>query len=510
MEISKSLYLSKWSIYAAATVGAVTAGIMTTSVGRRLVSTWLGFRDIPMPLGAKRIRSVYGVEEYNVRAYELDIWQSRIGIVISIEGPGTPAQIQTALMRLQRRHPLWNCGLHKRRNTWYFHEFEDSASRVNIETRPWTGPDTLDDFWSENLNKRVKMSPHDLLWSASIIQESDRMNHVAVFQYHCIGDGASLMHLVGDLLRELNDVVNGEPEPPRAEQIRRESFYHQVSSLSSWSSSIPFWRRFLPRLFSAVWSMTHFSGISHLPLRKGCSPRLRTTRAVNVSLPASDLDQFRQACKQHHVTVTAAIMACFVEAAKSVIGLEDDQLLSMHVPISLRDRLNPPVDRGEYVEAISVTRVDVPIMDNIWDCATYISENLLTAEAIQRHIAEGEFAIEGFNAAFRVEGEKIAAMANSNPYQCAPAVVSCLGVFQAPQYPVEIGNFRVVDLNLGQTLGAFGAHPALACMTYGGKFYLNLSFSEPLMMENEAVSLLEVILRFMRERSSENSAMIPV
>jgi hypothetical protein len=406
--------------------------------------------------------------------------------------------------------PEVRSGLHKRRNSWYFHEFEDSASRVNIETSPWNGPDTLDDFWAENLNKRVKMTPHSLLWSASIIQESDNVHHVVVFQYHCIGDGASLMHLVGDLLRELNQVANGDPEPPRAEQSRRESFYHQVSNLPSWSSTIPLWRRVLPRLVSAVWSMQHFSGTSHLPLRRGCSPRLRTTRTVNLSLPASDLDQFRQACKQRRVTVTAAIMACFVEAAKNVIGLDDDDSLSLHVPISLRDRLSPPVDRGEYVEAIAVTRVNVPVMDNTWDCATYISENLLTPDAIQRHIAEGEFAIEGFNAAFRVEGERIAMLANSNPYQCAPSVVSCLGVFQAPQYPAEIGNFRVVDLNLGQTLGAFGAHPALACMTYGGKFYLNLSYSEPLMMENVSVSLLEVILRIMRERSTENAGMVPV
>jgi hypothetical protein len=84
MEISKSFRLPKWSIYAAATVAVATAGIMATSVGRRLMSTWLGFKDIPMPSGAKRIRPLYGVEEYNVRAYELDIVRCSQTLKISL------------------------------------------------------------------------------------------------------------------------------------------------------------------------------------------------------------------------------------------------------------------------------------------------------------------------------------------------------------------------------------------------------------------------------------------
>ncbi len=73
MEVMKRIEIPKWSIYAAATLSVATAGVLATSLGRRLLSTWLGLRDVPMPSGAKRVRSLYGVEEYNVRTFELDI-----------------------------------------------------------------------------------------------------------------------------------------------------------------------------------------------------------------------------------------------------------------------------------------------------------------------------------------------------------------------------------------------------------------------------------------------------
>lgn len=539
---------SRWAIFGAAAAASVASiAFLSTSLGRRLTSTWLGLYDKALPATARRVRSLYGVEEYNARAYALGIvrifnaaicrgrdllfrdlapfirllctqWPSRIGIVISIEGPLGFEIIRGAFLRLQRQNHLWNCGawllaqrsnvtqqlialatagIHSRRGTLYFHEFSDAQQRTQIQFRDWKGIDTLEDYWDEELNRNVPLSAESLLWSSTIFRETDSLFHVGVFQHHCIGDGASLLHMIGDLLRELGKETQGLPLPPVAVQTRETSFYGQISQLKAWKS-IPLWRRVCPRIFSAFWGMRYFSGTSHLPIHRPMVSRNRRTSTVNVSLPATDLEQFRSACKRRNITVTSAVTACFVEAAKSILGLpEDEEVLSVHIPMSIRERIEPPVSRGEYVEAISVARVDIPLLEDVWECASYISTNLLNAEALQRHIAEGEFAIEAFNAAFRIEGEKIAAVANSNPSQCAPAVVSCLGVFQDPLYPLAIGPFKAVDLNIGQTLGAFGAHPALACYTYCGVFRLNLSFSEPLLLESQAVSLLEVMLRIM-------------
>ena len=156
--------------------------------------------------------------------------------------------------------------------------------------------------------------------------------------------------------------------------------------------------------------------------------------------------------------------------------------------------MSPPLENSEYYVAIQVAPVEATLEQDLWTTAQTFGTQFLNQESIMNYMARSEIAIEGFNSLFSLVGAKIADRSLTDPWQCAPALISCFGTFGGPDFPNEYGKFRVSDVNVGVSLGAFGPHPALFTFTYQGTFYISLSYAEPIMQTARAERLLGSLL----------------
>ena len=291
-------------------------------------------------------------------------WPSMTGIALTIDGPLTFETFSGALRRLQVRQPLWRCcaflakslmkiallvtsmfflvGLGKWTGQWWFFELEDAAERIRVDNIPFEGPETMKKYWESFMNNLLPVNEETLLWAAGFTSESELRHHVVIWQWHAIGDGASVMKLIGDILKECDAVLSKEPQPELLETSLYESPYHSLNRTPAWKQ-LPLWRRLLPRIFNESFDGRFFAGNSRLPFDRACVPSKRTNKALHVSIPAQDLKKFLATCKEKRVTVTAALIAAFMLACREECDIDSGEKMSLHIPMNFRCAGPPPL-----------------------------------------------------------------------------------------------------------------------------------------------------------------------
>ena len=322
----------------------------------------------------------------------------------------TKELIEQALPHVCCEHPLLAVTCEQRSDGLHFCPVEGAAFPVSVEQRDHnkTGEQQRDDIQHKLLNDDLFKSP----WLFKIVllntPNTERSSATLFLSAsHVICDGQTLMKLVKDLLRVINQLLNPSSTLPNP---RKDS---QLRITAPLETEMPYQQRTLRGLLGAVGV-----GFDVLKLQKIASrgrsfrmeanvpPAQRTSNNLTVSLDEQELSQLLRACKAQEATIHGALGTALlfaisahlqdIRTAKELRPVDGKIGLPVVTTIDMRRRASPPLSptTSGYLSSgiVSNPRVPLDVRDSdgtlnvaaFWDTSRHIAEENL------KKIAEGE------------------------------------------------------------------------------------------------------------------------
>lgn len=379
-------------------------------------------------------------------------------VAVEIRGQIEPERLRLALDKAQVRHPLLavNTELGPNGVPWFS---SDGVGKVPLSVVTAATHDAALAFAEKELTASFERdragAPRLPLLRVALFlpaTTSETATLVLTVQ-HVVADGLSMVFLVRDLLRWLDDPEAALPvldAPARAEDVLPRAARRRVSTS--------------PTRFQIVLALAKLYARLRRALRSGEPPRApekHVLRHRTWVLTAEQTSALRARCRREGVSMHAAICTAFLSSFPAI-----------HTPVSLRSFLARPVGEsvGLYVGA---AEVKLAFHDSLgfWTNARRFRRKLLR----QLHDPFGVFRL--FSKAVPVElvqrlGPLIVELTSGG----RPFAVTNLGDLDAAALGLGQGRLAIEDF-FGAVVGILDASVVTAC-TLGGQLRLHLLATE--------------------------------
>lgn len=285
-----------------------------------------------------------------------------------LSGNLTQPYIREGLRVLQARYPALRMGTHySGPNELRFHEYNDAERRVQLEVIGRRDGE----HWKEELQHQMLLGApapvtHDqLLWRAVLLYDADQKQHeLIVNASHCCLDGTASV-ILGPLLAhycaKLERGTKGDKSESAlrlaADSLCKQEFVAELlPSIDSLSQQHPLYRSsltwpqaLLPTIPRAILNFmvhpSHARPVTFVPLGE------RRDHVDCCILEAKALANLREKCREHSVTVHAALMGVAAKAYQESFHIPEGKEIEFTTAVRLGNFFN--IDRKELGVFIS-------------------------------------------------------------------------------------------------------------------------------------------------------------
>jgi NRPS condensation-like uncharacterized protein len=252
-----------------------------------------------------------------------------VSMLIRLEGQIRKVQIESAILKAQKRHPMLNVRIKfdNCQNAWFASDgLNDNIIKIF--------PRINDTQWIE-LIKKENLIPFQFDKGPLIrfiLLNSHEVSDLIVYSHHSICDGLSLVYLIKDILNYIkNPKMKVEILPPgpviNNEVIKRGDYGNFLFKL-------------IVKIVNKIWKKKEIS------FNEEDFNRLNQKfwNECNISVNFWHLEKYKTAklikkCQKEKVTVNSAICASFLAAQNEIQGNSSKYLRKIALPVNIRDRL---------------------------------------------------------------------------------------------------------------------------------------------------------------------------
>jgi NRPS condensation-like uncharacterized protein len=348
-----------------------------------------------------------------------------------------------------------------------------------------TQPRRSDDHWQEEAEKEVNQQ---FSWLEGplirvVLLKGDNVSDILLTFHHAIGDGASCVYLVRDLLHYVETVADGIspdiqalPERPPVEELLPRSA-HGLDGQVKTASLIG---KQLVNIF-----------VQHpkkLPKDGDPFSKDRCARNIYRKLSEKETEAFLAKCHQESATVHGAVCAAVLQAAAHQIceACKDDPItISCMSMVNLRQFLNPPLgdEVRLYISGV-ITAHRVGSSTDFWDLARSVRK------AVHKSVEKGEPFV------FLSLLNRVIPR-NATPddlvnlivrmYPCAILVTNA-GRLDIPE---QYGDFELEEYNAAVANKAVSEFFNVAVQTFRNRLIVDFFYTEPTFSQERAAALVD-------------------
>lgn len=423
-----------------------------------------------------------------------------------IRGQVAPGLLQSAVLKVQQKHPLLGVRIRLEEDaTGWFTQAD--VPEIPIAIKPRVADEDWTTVAAEEQRQAFAIEIGPLV-RVNLLQSPD-VSDLILTAHHSICDGRSLVYLIRDILIHL-----GYPgrEPPS-------QTVWPIAATEALPPSVCVGRltRFIINRLNRKWNRKgiSFDQQDYQALHQDFWQRHRTA-ILRCELTATQTAALVARCHQEGVTVNSALYAAFLKAQQQIQGNATGSVHTILVPVDLRDRLTQPVDEavGFYVSII-LFKLRIRPQQPFWQLARLLdrkidhqltNKNIFDAQKIS--LVSPSF-LDGV--VFAKHGrcnDKMAVRQVKRKHLdqlFAGTIVSNLGRINIP---MDYGALHLEAL-LGPIAYSDGIEKVVEVVTVGGKMHLTLTYGETLIAPNIVAQIKDIAMQYLEESAdglSRNTA----
>ncbi|MEA5575867.1 phthiocerol/phthiodiolone dimycocerosyl transferase family protein [Anabaena sp. UHCC 0451] len=405
-----------------------------------------------------------------------------------INGNLQAAVIRQALDIIQSRHPHLNSHIIHFKNRFYF----QTAGTEKIPLR--TVINLEEEQWQEVVNQEMNQAidSHKCLMRVVLVSVQGKQNisYLITTLHHAISDGLSSIQLHSEILKycqkiisadAIKQVTNLETLPP-AEKLLPE--YKQ-----DWRGNISSIFLFLKLGFRKLYHRPKTLGFEkYAPISK------RSCQIIHRQINSDLTEKFVQSCQQENTTVHGAISAILMlTVAKKITKYNQHNIrVNCLSHLDLRRRLKPPINQ-ENLAALATSIIGFHTIKqntSIWELAREVKQNL------EIGIKHGEL----FNMV--LIAKHLINFCFLFPQQVAATVsVSNVGKVNIPE---NYGELELAEISFAGSHSMYAGMFVINVATFQGQMLLNFVFSQPSISRNTMEDLVNQVVSYILNISSNS------
>jgi len=263
-----------------------------------------------------------------------------------------------ALRLLAARQPVLRVAVHEDpAGRLVFHEYTDALDRQRVDI-DLDGQTDIDRALTDRVNEPPcpVITDHALPWRVRIVSLSSGCR-VELCTSHLVVDGNGLPRLLLLWLKtaeELHRRLGADPDPEAVDGLCREQWQTELhappevvlATQAAYRESLQWQHRFTPLIprvfFGFARDALRYKG--HAPFREAVPMESRRDAVLSLVLAPDAVQTLLAAARAHDVTLHALLLGCAMAAQQKAFALQPGQTYSFGSPVSLRNRVEPPID----------------------------------------------------------------------------------------------------------------------------------------------------------------------
>lgn len=410
--------------------------------------------------------------------------------IMSFRGPLTEPLLQSAMRRLEARHPLLRLRVERTRphDDRQLRLTDEGAGPIPLSVLPRHSDSTWQDVATTELNTRFAEDGDHL--NRMIWVRGRTQSELLIVNHHVLLDALSAAYALRDLMRDIEALWRGETLPPVESLPLRPPLPALLPSTARGLARLPhmnafFYKHILGGLFR---------GARKLPHEQEAAPESRRTALVHRTIQGDLLKKLTDGTRRQKTTIHAALCAALLLATRDVAFAEEQAAgrpltIGCWSAVSLRGDLSPSVgeEMGLYISQVTtfhklLHRKQPP--PTLWQLASEVREQL------SRTLKSGEqyltLPMMGMFIPFgKTPGPRFVRRFDG----ASPAAIGVTNISRLP-IPAHFGPFTIDNMHMVVSPSVVTRVLAAIC-TFGDRLNLNLLFAEPLVSRRRATALVD-------------------
>ena len=280
----------------------------------------------------RRVRALGAIESYLASTHEAQLGATQLVCLAELEGTTDVPAARSALLSLQRRHPMLRMSLERADDRWWYvpashpdlplrvceaepGEWEDYVRAESDQPAPWSAP----------------------AWRATLLlAASGDRSALLITAHHATSDGVSLLGLSRQFVDAHNRALAGAPSAEPPFPIREPVERLLATDGTAMPGDAP----------AAEGFRTAEPFVPGWPVEQGASFADRRTRTHWLTFEPGETGSLVAHCRTEGTTVNAVIIAA-LDAAAQQLPFRKPALPCL-VPVSVRGSTSPSVSELEY------------------------------------------------------------------------------------------------------------------------------------------------------------------
>lgn len=401
--------------------------------------------------------------------------------VVRVQEEISPSILQTAINRLQQRHPILRTHLRKEADRFYFSSKDTLPIPLQVISQ------IHEQQWLKIAQRELKQTFSDSLdplCRITLLQKmSDNHSYLIVTFHHAISDGISVLHLLDELLDYYYQLSVEAVLPP----------LEALSPLPPLERLLDTCLREDANVSSDNFSPNAPPHIDSLMVEATVPATQRQTLLMSYVLEKTLVQRLKERCLAEKTTIQGALCASMLMAASTQI-LPDDIALSCGSSINLRASCYPSVNTSQLGSLISNATIHQTLGSNInfWSIARNYRESLhqMIADKIPHLQVTNPEILERYTIPF------LSKMSDYNMGRNTTTHVPNLGRFVSKY---ERPKFQLKEFYFATGLHLVGTCFWLGSVTIDGSMYCTFAYVSPLISQSTAQYLADKVVATLTE-----------